>query len=181
MTIKIRNLYLYLALLCFAGILAIFVIDGYLGIYDKLSFIIQEREQVIDPDQWEQRWVKESGYSTGIRWGEPVQFKYQIDNRTFSPYSSTVTVTVWRGGEQLKQLLQENVTIPSFDQTTLTWSTSDKDFGEAALKTGEYGEYTIRITFGDIERKIILSYYPEAPGYPEKTPIPPVPAPEVVR
>ena len=176
-----RNLYLYLALLCFAGILVIFVIDGYLGIYDKLSFTIQEREQVIEPDQWQQRWVQESGYSAGIRWGEPVQFKYQIDNRTFSTDSAAVSVTVWKGGEQLKQLLQENVIIPSFDQVTLNWTITDKDLGEAGLKTGEYGEYTIRITFGDIERKIILSYYPETPRYPEKTPIPPVPAPEVVR
>jgi len=176
-----RNLYLYLALLCFAGILVIFVIDGYLGIYDKLSFTIQEREQVIEPDQWQQRWVKESGYSAGIRWGEPVQFQYRIDNRTFSAHSSTVDVTVWRGGEQLKQLLKENVTVPSFDQVTLNWMITDKDYGELGLKTGEYGEYTIRIMFGDLERKIILSYYPETPGYPEKTPIPPVPAPEVVR
>lgn len=161
--------------------MVIFVVDGYLGIYDKLSFTIQEREQVIEPDQWQQRWVKKSGFSAGTRWGEPVRFKYRIDNRTFSSHSSAVGVTIWKGGEQLKQLLQENVNIPSFDEVTLNWTIADEDFGEAGLKTGEYGEYTVRITFGDVERKIILSYYPESPGYPEKVPIRPVPAPEVVR
>jgi len=161
--------------------MVIFVVDGYLGIYDKLSFTIQEREQVIEPDQWQQRWVKESGFSAGTRWGEPVRFKYRIDNRTFSSHSSTVGVTIWKGGEQLKQLLQENVTIPSFDEVTLNWTIEDKDFGEAGLKTGEYGEYTILITFGDVERKVILSYHTENPGYPERVPIRPVPAPEVVR
>jgi hypothetical protein len=162
-------------------ILVIFVVDGYLGIYDKLTFTIQERAQVIEPDQWQQRWVKESGFSTGARWGEPINFEYQIQNRTFSSYSAAVEVTIWRSGEKVAQLLKEDAVIPSFDDATLNWTVLTKDFGEAGLKAGEYGEYTVRVTFGEVERKIILSYYPETPGYPEKGPIPAIPVPAPTR
>ncbi|MCJ7654092.1 MAG: hypothetical protein MUO97_02125, partial [Dehalococcoidia bacterium] len=97
------NLYLYLALVCFAGILAIFVIDGYLGIYDKIYITVQEREQVIEPDYWQQRWVKEGyeGYSLGVGWGESIPFRYEIDNRSFSTYSVDVEVSVWRSGQKV--------------------------------------------------------------------------------
>jgi len=178
---KNRNLYLYLALACFAVILAIFVVDGYMGVYDKLTLTIQEREQVIEPDHWQQRWVKESGFGTSARWGEPIGFKYQIQNRTFFTYSTAVEATIWRGGEKVAQLHREDVIIPSFDEATLNWTVTAKDFGEAGLKAGEYGELTVRVTFGDVERKIILSYYPETPVYPEKVPIPPIPVPAPTR
>jgi hypothetical protein len=178
---KSSHLYLYLALACFAAILAIFVVDGYMGVYDKLVLTVQEREQVVEPDQWQQRWVKESGFSSGARWGEAISFKYQIQNRTFSAYSAAVEATIWKGGEKISQLLKENVVIPPFDEATLNWAVLAKDFREAGLKAGEYGEYTVRVTFGDVERKIILSYYPEIPGYPEKGPIPAIPVPAPTR
>jgi len=181
MATKNRNPYLYLALACFAGILAIFVVDGYMGVYDKLILTVQEREQVVEPDQWQQRWVKETGFSTGARWNDPISFKYQIQNRTFSSYSAVVEASIWKGGEKISQLLKENVAIPSFDEATLNWTVLAKDFGDAGLKAGEYGEYTVRVTFGDVERKIILSYYPEVPGYPEKGPIPAIPVPAPTR
>ena len=40
------------------------------------------------------------GYSLGARWGEPIPFRYEIDNRNFSTYSANVDVSVWRGGQE---------------------------------------------------------------------------------
>jgi hypothetical protein len=40
---------LYLALACFAGLIAIFIADGYLGIYDTAYVTAGEYEQEIEP------------------------------------------------------------------------------------------------------------------------------------
>ncbi len=180
MTAKNRsNLYLYLALVCFAGILAIFVVDGYLGIYDTLYVTTQEREQVIEPDYWQQRWVREGyeGYSLGARWGEPIPFRYEIDNRNFSTYSVSIEVSIWKGGQEVVVLLDRtDVSIAPFKKTAIDWILRPEDLGDSSPVTGEYRDYTVRIRHGEIERKIILGYYPEAVVYPEKIPVP-VPEP----
>ncbi|MBM3142470.1 MAG: hypothetical protein FJ005_05420 [Chloroflexi bacterium] len=175
------NLYLYLALVCFVGILAIFVVDGYLGIYDTLYITVQEHEQVIEPDYWQQSWVKESGYTTGTRKGEPVYFRYKIENRSFSTYLSNVEASVWKGGKKILQMLDEDVQLAPFEDVTLDWTLRVEDLEKAGFWAGEYGEYTVRIELGQVERKIILSYYPEVPGYLEKIPPQPVPVPEPSR
>lgn len=183
MTAKNRpNLYLYLALVCFAGILAIFVADGYLGIYDTLYVTTQEREQVIEPDYWQQRWVKEGyeGYSLGARWGEPIPFRYEIDNRSFWTYSVSVEVSVWKGGQEVVVLLNKaEISVAPFKKTVVDWILRPEDLGESSPVSGEYREYTVRIRHGEIERRIILSYYPDVAVYPEKvSPLSgPVPAP----
>ncbi|MBM4447329.1 MAG: hypothetical protein FJ023_08295 [Chloroflexi bacterium] len=177
------NLYLYLALVCFAGILAIFVVDGYLGLYDTLYVTVQEREQVIEPDYWQQRWVKESyeGYSLGVGWGESIPFRYEIDNRSFSTYLVDVEVSVWKGGQKIVELLDRTeVSVAPFKKTIIDWTLQSEDLGESSPVSGEYREYTVRIKRGEIERKIILSYYP-VPGYPEKGPPLPIPVPETSR
>lgn len=178
------NLYLYLALVCFAGILAIFVIDGYLGIYDKIYITVQEREQVIEPDYWQQRWVKEGyeGYSLGVGWGESIPFRYEIDNRSFSTYSVDVEVSVWRSGQKvIVPLDKTEVSVAPFKKAMVDWTLQFEDLGESSPVSGEYREYTVLIGRGEIERKIILSYYPGVPGYPEKGPSLPVPVSEPAR
>lgn len=174
------NLYLYLALVCFAGILAIFVIDGYLGIYDTLYITAQERQQVVEPDYWQQRWVKENyeGYSLGARWGEAIPFRYEIDNRNFSAYPADIEVSVWKGGQEVVVLLNETeVLVAPFKKAVIDWVLLPEDLEESSPISGEYREYTVRIRLGEMERKIILSYYPETAVYPEKVPSVPVPEP----
>jgi len=180
------NLYLYLAMVCFAGILSIFVADGYLGIYDTLYVTTQEREQVIEPDYWQQRWVKEGyeGYSLGARWGEPIPFRYEIDNRSFWTYSVDVEVSVWKGGQEVVVLLNKaEISVAPFKKTVVDWILRPEDLGESNPVSGEYREYTVRIRRGEIERIIILSYYPDAAVYPEKVPplSGPVPVPAPAR
>jgi len=83
MATRRRSLFLYLALACFIGIIAIFVIDGYLGVYDALYITAGEREETIEPDFWQREdWV----WSTRVNQGERVFFRYEVDNRQFSRY-----------------------------------------------------------------------------------------------
>ena len=53
MVAKGRNRFLYLSIACFAGLVAIFVADGYMGIYDTIYVTEMEYEWRIEPDYWE--------------------------------------------------------------------------------------------------------------------------------
>lgn len=171
MAIEGKNLYLYLALVCFVGILAIFVVDGYLGVYDTLYVTVQEREQKIEPDYWQRTWVKEQGYNIGAEWGEPFYFRYEIDNRTFSTYLTNVETSVWKSGEKIIQLLDENMSVDPFEEVTVDWTLRAEELEEAGF---EAGGYTVRIKHGEVERKIVVSFhYPVEPVYPKKVPPPP--------
>ena len=48
MATKRRNLFLYLTIACFFGLIAIFIVDGYMGIYDILYVTTGEYEEKID-------------------------------------------------------------------------------------------------------------------------------------
>ena len=176
-----RNLYLYLALVCFAGILAIFVADGYLGVYDTVYITFGEHEQKIEAYSWREPWVKEQGYGIGTSWGEPVYFKYKIANRTFATYQANVKASVWKSGEQILQLSDESISILPFKEVAVNWKLLSEDLGEVGPTVGESREYTARIWLGGVERKVILSYYTGVPGYPEKGSPQAIPAPEPVR
>jgi hypothetical protein len=92
MATKRRNLFLYLTLACFIGLIAIFIVDGYMGIYDTIYVTTGEREQKIEPDFWlRQEWA----WSTGVNWDEKVFFGYEVDNRQFSAYSADIEASVW--------------------------------------------------------------------------------------
>jgi len=169
MAIRGRNLYLYLALACFVGIIAIFIADGYLGVYDTLYITVQEREREIEPDYWQQPRV----YSIGAEWGELVSFKYEIDSHRFSTYSTNVEASVWRSGEKIIELLNEDISIAAFDKVTVDWVLRAEELEEMGYGVGEY---TIKIRRGEVERKIVLNYrYPMEPVYPEEIPPPPPP------
>ena len=163
-----RNLYLYLALICFAGILTIFVADGYLGIYDTLYITVQEREQKIESDYWQQRWAKESGYHSDAQWEEPVSFKYEIENRSFSMYSANVESSLWKSGERIIELLDENIAIAPFDKATMNWMLRPEELEEAGFSPGEY---TVQITHGGVARKIVMRIR-ERSVYPMELPPP---------
>ncbi|MCK4331282.1 MAG: hypothetical protein KAW81_01890 [Dehalococcoidia bacterium] len=171
MAIRGRNLYLYLALACFVGIIAIFIADGYLGVYDTLYITVQEREREIEPDYWQQPRVDKYRYSIGAEWVEPVYFKYEIDSHCFSTYSTSVEASVWKSGEKIIELLNEDISIAAFDKVTVDWVLRAEALEEMGYGVGEY---TIKIRRGEVEREIVLNYrYPAEPVYPEKMPPPP--------
>ncbi len=75
MATKRKNLYLYLTLACFIGLIAIFIVDGYMGIYDNLFVTTGEREEEIGRDSrpWQE--------SVRVDWGGKAFFRYEVDNR----------------------------------------------------------------------------------------------------
>jgi len=162
-----KNLYLYLTLACFVAIIAIFIVDGYFGLYDTLYVTAQEHEQEIEPDYWQQAWVKEEGYRIGAEWGEPVHFRYEIDNRTFSTYSADVEASLWKSGEEVVGLLDESISVASFGEATVDWTVRAEELEGAGFAVGEY---SVQIRHGEVERKIVLSYY-----YPNEVRPPPAP------
>jgi len=177
MTTKRKNLFLYLALACFIGLIAIFFVDGYLGIYDTTYITAGEQEQVIEPDYWLQQYPPgaEMTYYIGAQWGQKVFFRYEIDNHRFSSYSTLVQASVWQENEKVFDLFSEQKSMGPFDKATMEWTLSTEDLGQPV--PGTSSQYTVRITYGEVARKIVVDFY-----YPGEYPVPPevvpVPTPE---
>jgi hypothetical protein len=165
-----RNLYLYLAIACFVGIIAIFVIDGYLGVYDTFYITANEHEQEISPDYWLH--FKHRGYSypysVGAEWGRTVRFRYEIDNRRFSSYPTPIKATVWKENEKILDLFSEDRLIKPFDKAMVEWALDSEQLQSQGFSVGEY---TVKIEREGMERKIIVGYHvthsePVYPIYP---------------
>ena len=168
MATKHRNLFLYLTLACFFGLVAIFIVDGYLGVYDTVYITAGEREQKVEPDFWlRQEW----NWSTGVSWGEKVFFRYEVANRRFPSYTADIEVSVWRSQEKVRDLILQPISIAAFDNGQVEWvlDTTELLPGDTSPEQGY--EYTVIIKRGAIERKIIIYINPSV--YPLK----PVPAP----
>jgi len=153
-----RNLFLYLAIACFIGLMAIFIVDGYMGIYDTVYVTADEREREIAPDYW-QRQLRGYAYPyhMGAEWGEPVYFRYQIDNRCFSTYSTTVEASVWKSNEKVVDLFRQDISVSAFDKVTVDWILPAQELGKTGLGVGEY---TVKIKRGEVElgRGIVLDF-----------------------
>ena len=170
MATKRRNLYLYLTLLCFVGLIAIFIVDGYLGVYDTLYVPMGEREQKVEADQWQQ-W---SQYGMAqIGWGDKAHFRYEVDNRQFSTYKADTTVSVWHSQQKVRDILSQTMSIAAFDKGQLEWTIDTAELlpGGATPAKGYQYEYTIIIKRGDIERKVIFDVL-----LPSPLPSPPLPS-----
>lgn len=170
-----RDLFLYLAIACFVGLVAIFIVDGYLGIYDTVYVTAEEYEQRIEPDFWQGTPPGKYAYpySIGAKWGEPVHFRYELDNRRFSTYSATVEASVWQSNEKVIDLFHQNISVSKFDKFTMEWTLSAQELERANL---EIGQYTVKIRRGELElgQGIIISFRSsEEPVYPKVVPPPP--------
>jgi len=164
MATKRRNLYLYLTLVCFVGLIAIFVVDGYFGVYDTLSIPLGEREQKIEADQW--LWWSEGGGRAEVAWGEKASFRYEVDNRQFSTYTADIEVSVWHTQEKVRDLISQEISIPAFDKGQLEWVIDTAGLLPGGAPEQGY-EFTVIIKRGEIEREIIVYMYP-LPTLPTK-------------
>jgi len=165
-----RNLFLYLTLACFFGLIAIFIVDGYMGIYDTIYMTAGEREQKIEPDSWLQQ-EKFGARGIGVNWGEKVFFRYEVDNRQFSSYTADIEVSVWHSQEKVRDLLSQPISIAAFVKGQLEWEIDAAELLPSDISPEQSYEFTVIIKRGEIERKIIVYIIPSA--YPPK----PVPAP----
>ena len=165
MATRRKNIFLYLTLACFVGLIAIFVFDGYMGIYDTLSITSGEREQTIEADHW----LKNDTYwSAGTSRGEKASFTYEIDNRQFSGYTVDVEVSLWQSQEKVRDLITQQISAGAFDKGQIEWTLDTTELipGDSPPEQGY--QYTIVIKRGELERRIIWDINP-AP-YPLKVP-----------
>ena len=152
-----KYLFLYLTLACFFGLIAIFIVDGYFGIYDTLYLPMGEREQKIEADQWLQwpEWERAE-----VAWGEKAFFSYEVDNRQFSTYSANIAVSVWHSKEKVRDLISQEISIPAFDKGQLEWVIDTRELFPSGIPPEQGYEFTVLIKRGEIEREVIVYMYP---------------------
>ena len=166
MAARPRNLSLYLALACFLGLIAIFVVDGYMGVYDTIYITAGEREQKIESDYWLRQGKSRS---IGTNWGEKVFFRYEVDNRRFFTYATEVSVSVWRSQEKLRDLISQRIQVAPFSKEQLEWEVRRREKPAGTIPEQSY-EISVIIKRGELERRVILYINPAVKP-------PPIPAP----
>ena len=151
MAARPRNLFLYLALACFLGLVVIFVVDGYMGVYDTIYITAGGQEQKIEADFWSQEY---NVWSMGAIYGETVSFRYEVDNRRFSTYSADIEVSLWHSQQRVASLASQQMQISPFAKGQLEWAV---DTSELDTSTEEQAyQYTLIIKRGELERRLIL-------------------------
>ena len=153
MATKRKNLFLYLTLACFLGLIAIFIVDGYLGIYDTIYIIAGEQEEKVEPDFWLQQ---DGSWSIGVNQDEKAFFNYEVDNRQFSNYSADIEVSVWRSQEKVCDLLSQQLTVGAFDKGQLEWVVDTTELLPSDTPPEQGYQYTVIIKRGEVERKVIM-------------------------
>ena len=169
MAAKRRNLFLYLTLICFFGLIAIFIVDGYMGIYDTVYITAGEREQKIESDVWRRG---DKFWSGGVNRGEKAFFRYEVDNRQFSSYAADIEVSAWRMQEKVLDVISQPLVVDSFDKGQLEWAMDANEILPSDALPEQSYEYTIIIKRGEIERNVIL-YINPVPYAPKPAPVPP--------
>ena len=164
MAVKHKNLFLYLTLACFLGLILIFIFDGYMGIYDTLSIKSGEFPQKIEADQWARQ---EKRSSASVERGGKIDFTYEVDNRQFSSYTADIEVSVWHSQEKVRDLISQEMSIDSFDKGQLEWVVDTAELIPADIPPEQSYQFTVVIRRGEIERKVIT--------YINPTPYPPKP------
>ncbi len=178
-----KNLSLYVALLCVAGIMVIFLLDAYLGIYDTLYITQRGSERPVGFEQWErwERWPERyegSAYTARVYYGEVLSFRYEIANRRFGKYSTPIEASVWKGEERISTLFSGEETIKPFDEVAVRWTSETERLKEYGDPAAPYTNYSIRVKTERVERRIILRVEEEVmPVSPKVFPIPSPPPP----
>ncbi len=174
-----KNLFLYLTLACFVGLIAIFVVDGYIGVYDTVYITAGEQEYKIESDAWQNLYPIYSvpapgtigyapvpveggrgSYSLSANRGDKISFRYEVDNREFSTYEADIEVSVWHSQEKVRDLISQAFSITAFDKGQLEWVVDNIELLPGDIPPEQSYQYTVIITRGEIERKIVVSMKP---------------------
>ncbi len=167
MAVKHKNLFLYLTLACFLGIVLIFIFDGYMGVYDSLTVRAGENEQKIEASVWERDY-----WSTAVEWGGKAFCHYEVDNRRFSSYRADVEVSVWHSQEKVADLITQELSLGSFDKGQMEWVVDMAEIVPADAPPEQGYEFTLVINRGEIERRFVI--HVGLSNYPIKVvPVPP--------
>jgi len=162
------NLFLYLTLACFLGLIVIFVVDGYLGIYDTVNIISGERDETINPENWLRQ---DRSPPTGVSRGEKAFFRYEVDNRRFSAYTADIEVSVWHGQEKVRDLISQPMSIAAFDKEEWEWVLDTTELLPGDIPPEQGYEFSVIIKRGETELKVIVDVRP-LPYAPKSVPVP---------
>ena len=154
MATRRKNIYLYLTLACFVGIIAIFIIDGYLGVYDTVHVQIGETERTIEPERWLRENYKPIYTVTD---GGRVFFRYEIDNRQFSAYSADVKASVWLGQVKKGDLISQAITVDPFEKEEVKFGVVTNRIRPTNIPPTQNYQFSVVITSEEIERSIIVN------------------------
>ena len=154
MAVKHRNLFLYLTLACFLGIILIFIFDGYMGVYDNLSITSGEFPQKIEADQWARQ--EKYGSSASVERGGKIDFTYEVDNHQFSSYTADVEVSVWHSQEKVADLIAQPMSLGSFGKGQVKWVLDTAELVPAEVSPEQRYDFTVVIKRGEIERNIVV-------------------------
>lgn len=171
-----KNLFLYLSLACFVGLIAVFVVDGYLGIYDTVYITAGEESWQVETDVWERQYptyaptridyapmsVEEGkgSYYMGTNRGEKITFRYEVDNRLFSTCEADIEVSVWKSQEKVRDVISRSISIDAFDKGELQWVVDNTQILPTNISPEQSYQYTVIIKRGDVERRIVVSVNP---------------------
>jgi hypothetical protein len=160
MATKRTNLYLYLAIACFVAIIAIFVVDGYMGVYDTVYITSGEQEQRIEPDFWLGQGPLPNIAYKGVDWGEKILFRYEVDNHQFSRYSASLEVSVWRMEEKVLDVTSQPMVVAPFGKAEVEWVVDTAKIIPGGIPSERGEEFSVIIKRGEIERRIIVNLHP---------------------
>jgi hypothetical protein len=173
MATKGKYLFLYLAVACFLGLIAIFVVDGYLGVYDTIMVTTGEREQKIEADFWMRKEAEAFPWEVHTNWGEGVSIRYELDNRQFSTYSTQVSISLWRSEQKLKDLASQTMQLAPFDKGELKGEINTEELIPGGVpQQGPSYQFSVIIERDGVKRRIIVGI---SPGIALKPP--PIPTP----
>ena len=175
-----RNLFLYLTLACFVGLLAIFIVDGYLGVYDTVYITTGEQSWKVEAGVWQRQYPTyapapiyempiEGGkgvYYMGANREEKIFFRYEVDNRLFSTYKADIEVSVWHSQQKVRDLISKPISISAFGKGQLEWVIDNTELLPKDILPEQSYQYSVIIKRGEIERRIVVSINPV--GYPGK-------------
>lgn len=155
-----KNLYLGLTIAFFLALIAIFVFDGYMGLYDTVTVTAQERENTIEPDQWLR---EDYSYYTWVEEGETLYFHYELENRRFSRYETEVEAAVWFGESKQEVLLAESVSLDAFDKEEFSWSVDPAALRPTETSADYDFEFSVIITRDEVElRTVVHASFPKS-------------------
>ncbi len=168
-----KILFLALAIICFAGLMAVLT-GGYLGVFDTLKVESGSMLEVLSTAELGREPPEFYRYTPGIQ-GDRIDFTYTVENREFSPFRARLEAGLWSERQAGPYTLAAlDIELESFGKQEFRWTVS---FAELASRGFTDGQYTLRITLGEIRRTVPLGYY----YYPVKTPFPATPAAGLIK
>ncbi len=156
--VNVKNLGLYIGLLCIIGIMTVFFFDAYIGVYDTLYVTEGGWEREIAFDRPYPKYI-------GADYGETIYFSYEITNRRFKEYNTHIEASVWRGKEKNLTLFSANKSIKPFENVTIEWVLETE-------KLEPNTNYILKIKTDDFERIVQMRFSQITITTPEIIPIP---------